>query len=139
MQQWTPALSVGIEFIDGEHQVFFVHLDHLRAAMGRGAGSDEVLTLLIRVEVFVTNHFEHERQEMERYGYPDMEAHVAEHEAELLWLAEQRSNLENGSLVATVGLVNGLSRWLVEHVAGSDVRLGAWLKQQYRALGVVAG
>ena len=133
MIQWTPALSVGIDELDGEHKAFFILLNHLYDAMKQARGQDEVVHLMVLIEILATRHFEHESQEMERFGYPDMAPHLAAHEAARRAIAEAKAKVETGRLKATVGFSQDLTKWLVDHVMGCRCETGSLAEAAVRS------
>jgi hemerythrin-like metal-binding protein len=128
--EWTPRLSIGIEELDREHKAFFVLINHLGAAMARGCGTTELNGLTALLRAHADRHFSHEKAEMERYGYPDTRAHLAEHAEVYEMLEELADRVPNATVGLTVAFSQLLSDWLVNHVMTTDMKFAAWLSCQ---------
>ena len=72
-------------------------------------------------------HFRHEERLMLKYGYDGLAEHKAEHD-ELIASAKelQQKLLEEGKAVSNTE-VEFLERWLVGHIFGADMKMGAYL------------
>jgi hemerythrin-like metal-binding protein len=118
MIQWTPALSTGIPLLDEQHQTIFRWLAELENATA------EQRTLfgayaITRLQSYVRDHFSAEEALMRAAGYPDLDRHVAEHEAFRRRLAE----LQLRAMVqdASSETVEFLRDWLVNHIGKTDM------------------
>jgi hemerythrin-like metal-binding protein len=125
--QWTPAISVGIEQVDREHRAFFALANQLSAALAAGLGQAELSGLVILLRICAKQHFQHEKEEMLGYGYPDTASHLVEHDDAYAMLVEFEEAVERGSQLVTVEASEVLSAWLVDHVTRADMKFGAWL------------
>lgn len=118
MIQWTPALATGVPLLDEQHQTIFRWLAELESATA------EQRTLfgayaITRLQSYVRDHFAAEEALMRAAGYPDLVAHVAEHEAFRRRLAE----LQVQAMVrdASADTVAFLRDWLVNHIGKTDM------------------
>jgi hemerythrin len=112
MLTWTPALSVGSAELDAQHQELFRRADAFLEALG-GSSDREVDRLLVFLRDYARTHFADEEAWLRSVGYPDLEAHRAEHERFLRDLAVHAGG---GALAIATWLV----RWLHGHVVQSD-------------------
>lgn len=126
---WDPKLLVGNAEIDGQHQELFRRVDQLLLALQMGSVAAEVERVMAFVGDYVHLHFRQEEALMQRTGYPDRPAHVAEH-LELIhsFVALKRQLGKTGptpEFAAALGAA--LVDWLKEHIATTDSALGTWL------------
>jgi hemerythrin len=130
--QWTPDLSVNVPEIDRQHQELFRRVDLLVEAMRLGRGKAEVGGVLAFLRGYVVEHFALEERTMEKKGYPELEAHRAEHRTFLQSI--ERLEVEHAANGATTALVLAVNQsvvgWLRAHVSRSDRSLGAFLSSR---------
>ena len=131
--QWTPALAVGVEEIDAQHQELFKRAERLIAALRTG-GRGEVVPLLAYLQEYVVQHFAAEERIMHEARYPGLEAHVELHRAFREEFARFAADLERKGPTALVALTvhNWLSDWLRQHIGGVDQELGRYLTARAR-------
>jgi hemerythrin len=130
MFEWKPQYSVQIASIDGQHQNLFRMAEDLFAAMSAGQGKAALAKILDRLVQYTTVHFGHEERLMSIHGYPDRDAHVAEHRALTQKVLAFQSDFENGRVLMTVEMLHFLKNWLQHHIAQSDQRYSPFLKSK---------
>src|SRR5690242_236110 len=92
--QWTPALAVGIDEIDGQHQELFRRAARLLDAIRAGRHPDELSELIRFLHAYAVEHFGLEEGWMRDVSYPGYLRHKAEHDrfiSDLLALAEEHA------------------------------------------------
>lgn len=77
---WSPALSVGHAVLDAQHERLLLVCSKLFATEGSLAASD-FLSLLNDLATLTHQHFDAEERILRESGYPQLEAHQAEHDA----------------------------------------------------------
>jgi len=126
---WDPSLLVGNAEIDGQHQELFRRVDQLLRSLQMGSVTAEVERVMAFVGDYVHLHFRQEEALMQRSGYPDRPAHVAEHlEFIRSFVALKKELARTGptaEFAATLGAA--LVDWLKEHISTTDTALGTWL------------
>lgn len=135
--QWSDALATGSDLIDKQHKILINILnDANRCFSGRGDVDlqSKVIEDLINYTVY---HFDTEEDLMEKNGYgevqPDDElSHVREHRAFTGKVAEYRSAIRHGNPIDHDQVFAFLNSWLVNHVLGTDKRLGEFLAARPR-------
>jgi hemerythrin len=117
--QWTEQLATHIEQIDEQHQGLFDCLAELENAIKEGSVLYAVYATT-RLRIYVRDHFTAEEKMMRRNNYPDLEQHIAEHQAfrDRLEDLTQRSVREDVSLE----MVDFLSGWLANHIGKVDMQ-----------------
>jgi len=126
---WDPSLLVGNAEIDGQHQELFRRVDQLLHALQMGSVTAEVERVMAFVGDYVHLHFRQEETLMQRTGYPDRQAHAAEHLELIRSLAGLREELGRTGPTPefAAALAAALVDWLKEHIATTDTALGTWL------------
>lgn len=115
---WTDALLTGIQEIDQQHQVLFDVVARLELAVSTEDKWSAVHFALLELENFVNIHFAVEEALLRLHGYPDLEAHIADHRkfSAALMEIEKRSIREDVSADMTELVGN----WLVNHIGVVD-------------------
>lgn len=130
--QWTEDLAVGSTEIDAQHKALFTHVDTLLTACRERKGKEAISQTITFLEAYVTQHFTLEETLMRTYGYPDYEAHKAQHQKfgkEFAMLKDRL--LTEGPGVQIILLVNKtVIDWLMQHIHRTDKDLGVFLHQK---------
>lgn len=127
---WRESLSIGVEAIDNQHKELLLRFDRLLNACQSGKGTEELKKLQAFLGEYVHTHFKDEEALQLKYGYPDFEAHHAEH----LYFIDQIDKLdaetkrEGISTHHVIETNNMLLKWLLNHISKVDTKLGAFLK-----------
>ena len=128
--------SIGIEQIDRQHQEILDRMDLLRDAVRRGQGRSELHRTLRFLEDYAIEHFGTEERYMQRYSYPELLRHKAEHTKFLKDLADIRekcTSLEaKGEITTFLGLeiVRKLNDWFTSHIFDVDKKMGVYLSEK---------
>jgi hemerythrin len=128
MIQWTPALAVGIEEIDAQHQELFRRAGQFLASL-EGSSRKDVGTLLSYLRLYAITHFGTEEERMRDAEYPEYPAHKTEHDRfvrELLRMSDEHER-RGGPGLQPLRVATFVTRWLEEHVSGTDTALARYL------------
>ena len=128
MIQWTPALAVGIDEIDAQHQELFRRAGQFLASL-EGSSRKDVGTLLSYLRLYAITHFGTEEERMREAEYPEYPAHKAEHDRfirELLRMSDEHER-RGGPGLQPLRVATFVTRWLEEHVSGTDTALARFL------------
>lgn len=126
---WDKNLETGDPEIDGQHKELFFRIDKLLAASRERRSREEVAQTLTFLGDYVVQHFAAEERMMVTAGYPELEAHRAEHarfvqEFGILY-NEFRSEGPTTLFIIRVG--NRVTGWLREHIYRTDRQLVEYL------------
>jgi hemerythrin len=129
-----PILVTGVDEIDAQHRELFHRIRTVLEASRHRRSREEVVRTLEFLGSYVVDHFAAEERTMASEGYPDLEAHRAEHrlfvkELEIL-LHELKSEGPSSLFVIRVG--NRVTAWLREHIYRTDRLLAEWLRARPR-------
>ena len=127
---WSPALAIGVEPVDRQHQGLFVAFAALGDGRLAGRSAGEAARMLDFLARYVVEHFATEERLMIESQYPGFAAHKAEHDAlvaELKTLREQWRTDGPSDTLATA-LSGRIRSWLSFHIGGSDRAMGQHLQ-----------
>ena len=129
--QWTDALSVGIEQIDGQHKQWIAHFNAAVDAMGAKLGTDHIIKDLGFLVDYTETHFAAEEGYMKAAKYPDLAAHLAKHQELRDTLSDLvRDYEEEGTTEPLAEAVSAfLGNWLTAHILEVDAKFGAYAKK----------
>jgi hemerythrin len=127
---WDDSLKVGEPNIDAQHKELFEAINNLMKTCAEGKGQEELKKSIDFLNNYTIKHFFEEEQIQQKYKYPDFENHHKIHEAfkkqvrdlSVKWIMSGASE----TLANEVG--EKIGSWLVTHVKGQDVKLGAYIK-----------
>ncbi|HHJ4328585.1 TPA: bacteriohemerythrin, partial [Klebsiella pneumoniae] len=115
----TETLEVGIAEIDEQHRWLVEQTNDLHDAMQTGASHAQIGALLDGLMDYVMNHFIVEEELFIRLGYPESEAHLAQHNiftGKILSLLARHESAEGVGPEALELLKN----WLIQHILKTD-------------------
>ncbi len=117
---WNDDLRLGIDVIDEQHKVLCNYINDLYRAMQNNA-SDKVLSdLLDALADYTVTHFKDEENIFGGSRYPDVAAHKEVHRKFVNKLVEFKQQLNSGSAVLSIKLLEFLKDWLIKHIMGTD-------------------
>ncbi|HEX9702815.1 MAG TPA: bacteriohemerythrin [Rhodospirillales bacterium] len=120
---WTNNYSVGVDVLDADHIMIFSLINHIDEAHQSGTDERAIGRILQVLMDRATAHFRREERLMEDHGYPDLEAHVAEHRRIMDELQRLHSAYQaNPSAQVSREIVELLAEWLDGHVLKTDMR-----------------
>ncbi|HTN52708.1 MAG TPA: bacteriohemerythrin [Anaeromyxobacter sp.] len=128
MIEWTPALAVGVEEIDAQHQELFRRAERFVTSLS-GTSRQEVGILLSYLRLYAVTHFGAEEAWMRDVGYPDYGPHKAEHDAfvEMIVKLSTEHEKRGGPGIQPERVGTWLQGWLVDHVSGTDTSFARFL------------
>lgn len=126
---WSKDFSVGVDFIDEQHQEMFKQVNRLVQACAGGKAEGEVVETMAFLQDYLKAHFVAEEKLMRRENYPDYQAHLQEHTDFRARLTDLEERLEQQGLEPE--LINEFSNtvidWLIDHICSVDRALGKYL------------
>jgi hemerythrin len=130
--EWRESLSIGIEAIDNQHKELLLRFDRLLNACQAGQGIEELKKLQEFLGEYVVTHFNDEETLQRHHGYPDFEAHHAEHVyfIDRINKLKEETRQEGVSTHHVVETNSMLLKWLLNHISKVDTKLGAFLKSR---------
>jgi len=127
---WDDKLSVGIAMIDDDHKKLINLINNLQTAVLYPTGETYERQALKEVVDYTVYHFKREEELMQKYDYPDFEAHKKTHHAMISKVGEFMDAYENNRDATINELTLYLKTWLIKHIAGTDQQYSEFLKQK---------
>ncbi len=128
---WTKAYSVGVTAIDKDHRNLFELIDTLDRALQRQLSNDKIAKALTGLIQYTEGHFAREEKVMERYGYPGISKHRAQHRnLELLVHAIFNVFNDDPDSIDPKKLMKFLNHWLVDHIIKVDMLYAQYIEKK---------
>lgn len=129
LMHWNDNLSVGVNMIDTDHKQLIALINTLFDGVKDGKGKDAVGDVLDGLIAYTVEHFDREEKYFASTAYPLASDHKAQHEQLKAQVLEIQSKFKAGnSATLTLDTMNFLKSWLINHIQGTDQKLGAHLK-----------
>jgi hemerythrin-like metal-binding protein len=124
---WKDEYSVGIESIDQQHKKLINLINMLQTSVDYSTGEEFERECLAAVVDYTKTHFVYEEGLMSQYGYPDFEAHKAQHQKMINKVDELLSAYEERPESAMQDTLDFLKQWLIRHINGTDKQYSEFL------------
>ncbi len=112
---------VGLEQFDQEHRQLATYIGQLQECVIHQRPASHVISILRSVYSYALEHFRHEEQAMESWGYPGLEEHKIQHQTIAGRLARLLEDASVGGTVLSSSVSDILVDWIIEHVEHYDV------------------
>ncbi len=127
---WSDKYSVNINEIDNQHKKLVDMLNALHDAMKAGKGNEVLGKTLGELIQYVGVHFATEEKLMSTHGYPEYNAHKAEHIKLTQKAVDLQKNFQQGEHVLTMEVLGFLKDWLQNHILGTDKKYSPFLNSK---------
>lgn len=127
MEQLPPEMLIGIEELDRQHQGFLELLMRLQEATDKRYGY-AIATILTEITVQARIHFTVEETLMRMLGFPEVDAHHAQH-VELASHLDRFKRMAQDHEVAA-GVSEFIRTWLTQHVSTYDRRFAEFFRER---------
>lgn len=119
----TPIVisKTGIDEIDRQHAQLLTCMEDLMAFVG---GRYEFAAVFTAVQVlldYVQQHFTYEENLLRSWDYPDLDKHIAGHQAIEADVRHLWVQLESGDETVTEELVQTIRQWILKHINEEDI------------------
>ena len=125
--QWKDEYSVGIESIDLQHKKLINLINQLQTAVDYSTGETFERDALDELVEYTVTHFRYEEGLMEEHGYPDFEAHRAQHDNMVKKVGDVVANYKQNQHNAMKDATEFLKNWLIKHINGTDKQYSQYL------------
>jgi hemerythrin-like metal-binding protein len=126
----TQEHNTGIAELDRHHAELLEIARRLHDSVQAEESEAKIDALLEELIERTRAHFEYEEALMKSYGFPDLEAHKAEHDELLSCLAGLRDARGDGCHPRFEEEIDASDDWTLIHVREKDVPLGAFLRSK---------
>ncbi|MCB2197863.1 bacteriohemerythrin [bacterium] len=125
--KWEEKYSTGIPSMDSQHQKLVQLINALHTAMIEGRGNDVMIPVLDRLVTYTTVHFNAEESLMKLHHFPDLDAHMMEHEKLKQQVSDFQTKVTSGQTSVSVQVLQFLKEWLLDHILKADKQYGGYL------------
>lgn len=124
---WDSSYSVGVELLDGQHQVLFQIINRFYNSTERGDPSEQQEHYFHEVLDYTEMHFKIEETFMKQAGFPDLDTHIGVHKRLLAEAMELDKALKAGVPGTGEKAVKFLKEWLEKHIKGMDTKYSPYM------------
>jgi len=126
--KWRDSYNTGVGQFDREHHKLIELIEMMHSAVRDKSGKEVAENACNELVAYAVSHFDNEEKAMAAVGYPELEAHRAEHSL----LQQEAQNFQ--TRIATnfpdgvTELYRFLREWLANHILDCDKKYGPFLK-----------
>ena len=124
---WKDEYSVGLDSIDQQHKKLINLINQLTTTVDYSTGEEFEREALAELVDYTKTHFTFEEGLMEDNGYPDFEAHKAQHRLMIAEVEAVLAEYEQDHDAAMRHACNYLQEWLINHINGTDKKYSSFL------------
>lgn len=124
---WDNSLSVEVPEIDEDHRRLVELYNILGQAVEEGDSAEYIDAVTEELVACTVWHFRHEERLMLKHGYDGLAAHRDEHADLIASARELQQRLHDEGRSVGSDEIMYLERWLMEHIFGADMKMGAYL------------
>ncbi len=134
--QWSDALTTGVDIIDKQHKMLINILNDANLCFRGNSNSDTQKKIIDDLVSYTVYHFDTEEELIEKFALyddsPDDEiAHIREHRSFAGRVKEYQAAVYAGKPINYETVFSYLNSWLVNHVMGTDQKLGKFLLSKH--------
>lgn len=127
---WKDVYETGIVALDNEHKGLLREINRLYEAVRDKRGEEVTADILVMLESYTIEHFQHEERLMSEYHYPELDEHRAKHKNMIDTVREMKQRPVVDSQALAVELLRFLREWLMDHILTVDKKYGAFLESR---------
>lgn len=125
--EWKDEYSVGIKSIDDQHKKLLALINALQTAVNHSTGEQFEREALDELVDYTHTHFAYEEGLMEDNGYPDFDAHKAQHKNMVDEVERVLAEYQRDKDTAMTNAIEYLKNWLINHINGTDKQYSEYL------------
>ena len=126
---WSDSLSTGVDEQDAQHKKLIDIINQLYDAVQADKAARIHEEILVELINYTENHFSFEEKLMAQYNYADAPSHIEEHAKFTQTIMDLMNQLNSGTSLITIEVIDLLFRWLMNHIIKTDKQLGASLNK----------
>lgn len=132
MPQQIVIKPTGIEEIDAQHAQLLNCLDDLSSFVGSSYEFAAVFTTTRALLDYIHIHFSFEENLLRSWGYPELDRHIAEHQALEADVNQLWAQIESGDETLGGGLIMTIKKWIIGHINEEDLQYAKFQPAQQR-------
>lgn len=128
--EWTANLSVGVDFIDDQHKIWFQKADQLFVAGQKGQAKEFILQMFDFLDEYTKVHFRDEEKYMASIQYPGFDDQKRLHAGFIEELSKLRKEFveSGGNILLIINANKMIINWLTKHISTADRKIGEYVK-----------
>lgn len=126
---WDPAWDTGVPEVDRQHRELLLQMERMMAALVEGREVAETERTILLLGEYIETHFATEEDLMIRSGYPGLADHRLLHEGMRLRVLDLVATYQRNPMEVPGDVMDFLTRWLVDHITGDDLRMAVHLRE----------
>jgi hemerythrin len=134
--KWSPSLSVNIDEMDQQHQSLLELMNRLHESISAGKGKGSSTAIVGEMVDYACKHFLAEEQLMQRFRFPQLSDHKAEHAKFTNEVLAFQRRLQGGQAVSAYEVLQFLRQWLIIHIQESDAKYGRFINQILKKIAI---
>lgn len=128
--EWNDSLALNLQEVDAQHRELVSMVNALHDAMTEGRSKEAMGRTIDGLIDYTRSHFTLEEAYFDMFGYPDSDAHKAQHRAFVDKVKDFKQGFDEDRLFLSLDVMNFLGDWLVEHIQGSDAEYAPYLTER---------
>ncbi len=130
---WKEEYSVGVKVLDDDHKQLIDLLNKFHTAYQYHTGGEFEQKALQELVDYTKYHFQREEGLMAEIGYPDLDAHKAQHRAMIAEVEQFMLEYQQKGHEALLGVADYLNGWLIHHINGTDKQYTSFFQKAGKA------
>lgn len=131
MFDWNETFSVKIAEIDDQHKKLFEIGENINQLLKDHDGIDsfdEIMDLIGELLSYTKYHFEEEEKLLVAHNYPELEAHVDEHNKFIDYLENlDEDEIDENQKQVLAELIKFIATWIFKHINNTDFKYSQFL------------
>jgi hemerythrin-like metal-binding protein len=119
--------ETGVVWQDFQHKQLIDLFEQIKKAKDNQKDENLYRYTVAFLATYVNHHFKLEEKYMEEYKYPGREKHAAEHAGFVKELQAFRKDNYEYSQEGADELLTRMGEWILDHILGNDITLGAFI------------
>lgn len=130
---WNEKLDIGVDHMNGEHQVILDTMNQLVELTQKNAPVEEIRNVSDNLANYAVGHFAREEEYMKSINYPGTKQHMEIHKKLLERFGKQKNAFDQDPQNHSALFFRFLELWLFSHIQGIDTDYGKHAKHLPRA------
>ena len=134
MFDWNETFSVKIAEIDDQHKKLFEIGENINQLLKDHDGIDsfdEIMDLIADLLSYTKYHFEEEEILLVAHNYPELEAHVDEHNKFIDYLENlDEDEIDENQKQVLAELIKFIATWIFKHINNTDFKYSQFLLER---------
>ncbi len=124
---WKPEYSVGVEQMDEDHKKLLDLILQMFKVLQSASDKEKAAAIIAELNNYTITHFTREEELLRQHGYPDLEAHIKEHEVMKQKVKDFQGEFEGNSDKVSSDVLRYLQEWLINHINTTDKKYSEYM------------